>query len=69
MKKILVAVALVAASLVPAVPASAADTVKTAVDDAKANAICYVLPLLPKCIEYWKGKADEAKANVEKAMN
>jgi len=68
MKKILVAATLVAASFVPALPVAAADTVKAAMDDAKANAICYVLPLLPKCISYWKGKADEAKADVEKAM-
>jgi hypothetical protein len=56
MKKMLILAALLsAAAAMPAVPAAAAEMTETGVE-----AICFVLPGLPKCIEEWR---DEASAH------
>ncbi len=54
MKKTLILAALVsAAAAIPAIPASAAEVTKTGVE-----AVCFVLPGLPKCIEEWRAEAE-----------
>jgi fucose permease len=56
MKKSLVVAAIVAASVLPTMPAGAAD-MKTMAKAAEAvPAYCYFLPLLPKCIDAWKAE-------------
>jgi hypothetical protein len=53
MKKTLILAAfLSAAAALPAVPATAAEMTETGVE-----AICFVLPGLPKCIEEWRAEA------------
>jgi hypothetical protein len=66
MKKFLIVAALVAASAVPVMPASAADMGTTAKPE--GHAICYLLPLLPKCVAYWKEKGEEVKAKWDAKM-
>jgi hypothetical protein len=61
MKKFLIVAALVAASAIPSVPVNAAD-MGTMADKPASPALCFFLPLLPKCIEYWKEKGEDAKA-------
>lgn len=54
MKKTLIVAALVsAAAAMPAVPATAAAVTKTNVE-----AVCFILPGLPKCIEEWRAEAE-----------
>jgi hypothetical protein len=65
MKKFLVVAALVAASMTPAMPVGAAEKLT---DREASPALCFFLPLLPQCIEYWKEKGDEAKGKVEEMM-
>ncbi len=67
MKKTLVVAAIVAASIVPAVPAGAAD-MATSAKAMTVPAYCYFLPLLPKCIEAWKEEADAMKAKMDASM-
>ena len=58
MKKTLVVAALVAASVLPAMPVGAADmNMKSMAKAAEAvPPYCYILPLLPKCIDAWKAE-------------
>lgn len=55
MKKTLIVAALVAASVMPVLPAGAADA-KTTAKPEVVPAYCFFLPLLPKCIEAWKAE-------------
>jgi hypothetical protein len=59
MKKTLVVVALVVASVLPSLPVGAA-TMKPAAKPA-IPAYCYFLPLLPTCIADWKAEMDSMK--------
>ncbi len=64
MKKSLVVAAIVAASVLPTMPAGAAD-MKTMAKAAEAvPAYCYFLPLLPKCIDAWKAEMAAMKQQV-----
>lgn len=65
MKKTFVVAALVAASLVPALPVNAA-TSKAVAKAETIPAYCYFLPLLPKCIDAWKAEMDAVKADMKK---
>ena len=61
MKKTLVVAALVAASVMPVMPANAATMSKTMAKAAAVPAYCYILPLLPKCIDAWKSEMGSMK--------
>ena len=64
MKKILLAAAMTIAFA--AQPVMAADMGDSgSADDTNTLVKCVLLPLLPECIEFWKGKADEAAAKAE----
>ena len=52
MKKILTLAALMAIAAMPVTAASAATTTAPAMS--KVDAVCYILPLLPKCVDEWK---------------
>ncbi|MEO6395952.1 MAG: hypothetical protein ABIO40_08590 [Devosia sp.] len=66
MKKILLAAVMTMAF---AAPTFAADVPEAPSSDAvKTGVKCFILPLLPECIEYWKAKADDAKAKMDEAM-
>ena len=67
MKKFLIVAALVAASAMPVVPAGAAD-MGTMAEKTGGHAICYLLPLLPKCVAYWKEKGEDMKAKMDAKM-
>ena len=60
MKKTLIVAALVAASIMPALPASAA-AAKPAAKAEAVPAYCFFLPLLPKCIDAWKSEMGSMK--------
>ena len=66
MKKLLVVAALVAASVMPVVPANAATMSKTMAKAEAVPAYCYFLPLLPKCIDAWKAEMAAMKADMKK---
>jgi hypothetical protein len=68
MKKILVVAALVAASLVSVMPSNAATMAmsKTMAKAAAVPAYCYLLPLLPKCIDAWKAEMAAMKSDMKK---
>jgi len=65
MKKTLVVAALVAASIMPTLPASAS-AAKAMAKAETVPAYCVFLPLLPKCIDAWKGEWDAMKAKSHK---
>jgi len=66
MKKIFVVAALVAASLVPVMPANAMTMTKTMAKAAAVPAYCYFLPLLPKCVDAWKAEMAAMKTDMKK---
>jgi hypothetical protein len=66
MKKFLVVAAIVAASMTPAMPVGAAEKLT---DREAGPVLCFFLPLLPQCVEYWKEKGEEAKSKWDDAVS
>jgi hypothetical protein len=66
MKKILVVTALIAASIMPVTPVAAATMSKAMAKAEAIPAYCYLLPLLPKCVEAWKAEMDAMKSDMKK---
>jgi hypothetical protein len=67
MKKTLVVAALVVASVMPTLPASAA-AMKPAAKAEPVPAYCFFLPLLPKCVDAWKSEMGSMKMDMKLPM-